>query len=101
MANPPFNLFDVLLAVVLVGGFVHGRKNGLSAELLSTAKWLTLLLLCAATYHVAGNFIARTRLFDLLACYLFGYLGMALLGFLLYFILAPPWGPQLVGHRIF
>jgi hypothetical protein len=101
MANPPFNLFDVLLAAVLVGGFVHGRKYGLSGELLSTAKWLTLLLLCAATYRLAGNLIAGTGLFDVLTCYLFAYLGIALVVFLIYSVLERRWGPKLVGTDFF
>jgi uncharacterized membrane protein required for colicin V production len=101
MANPPFNLFDVLLATVLVGGFIHGRKHGLSGELLSTAKWLTLLLLCAASYRLAGKLIAGTGLFDVLTCYLFAYLGIALVVFLLYSILERRWGPKLVGTDIF
>jgi hypothetical protein len=101
MANPPFNLFDVLLAVVLVGGFVHGRRHGLSEEILSTAKWLTLLLLCSASYHLAGKIIAGTGLFDLLTCYLFAYLGIALVVFLIFSVLERRWGSKLEGTDIF
>ena len=101
MANPPFNLFDVLLALVLVGGILHGRKHGLSTELLSTAKWVTLLLVCAVTYRAAGTLVATVGLFDLLTCYLFCYLGTALAVFLTFSILERRVGPKLVGSDIF
>ena len=101
MANLPFNLFDVLLAVILVGGVVHGRKHGLSLELLSMAKWVTLLLVCALVYGPAGNLLAGTGLFDTLTCYIFAYLGTALLVFLLFSILERRWAPKLEGSDIF
>lgn len=101
MANPPFNLFDVLLAVVLVGGIIHGRKRGLSGELLSSLKWLVLLLLCATTYGPAGSLLSSTGLFDLLTSYLFCYLGAALGVFLIFSILERRLAPKLVGSDIF
>lgn len=101
MANPPFNLFDVLLALVLVGGILHGRKHGLSAELLSTAKWVTLLLVCAVTYRAGGTLVATVGLFDLLTCYLFCYLATALAVFLMFSILERRVAPKLVGSDIF
>ena len=101
MANPPFNLFDVLLAAVLVGGIIHGRKHGLSAEFLSTVKWVTLLLVCAATYGAAGTLVASTGVFDLLTSFLFCYLGTALVIFLGFSILERRLAPKLVGSDIF
>jgi uncharacterized membrane protein required for colicin V production len=101
MANPPFNLFDILLALVLVAGIVHGRKHGLSAELLSTAKWVSLLLVCAVSYGAAGTLVASTGLFDLLTSYLLCYLGIALVVFLAFTILERRLAPKLVGSDIF
>jgi hypothetical protein len=101
MANPPFNLFDLLLVTVLVGGAVHGRKNGVSVEVLSMAKWLTLLLVCAAVYGPAGALISATGLFDVLTCYLFTYLGAALVIFLLFSVLERRMGPKLATGDIF
>lgn len=101
MANPPFNLFDILLALVLVGGIVHGRKHGLSVELLSTAKWVTLLLACAVCYRAAGTLVAATGVFDLLTCYLLCYLGTALGVFLIFSIVEKRLVPKLVGSDIF
>jgi hypothetical protein len=101
MANPPFNLFDVLLAMVLVGGIVHGRKHGVSLELLGMARWLTLLAVCAAVYGPVGSLVAESGFFDLLSCYLFSYLGAALLIFFLFSLLERRLTPKLTGSDIF
>lgn len=101
MANPPFNLFDLLLAIVLVGGIVQGRKHGISLELLSLAKWLTLILLCAVLYQPAGALMVTAGFFDLLSCYLLAYLGIALLIFLSFSILERRLVPKLTGSDIF
>lgn len=101
MANPPFNLFDVLLAFVLVAGVIQGRKHGVSLELLSMAKWLTLVLVCAAVYNPAGSLISAAGAFDLLSCYLVAYLGVALLIFLAFSILERRLVPRLTGSDIF
>lgn len=101
MANPPFNLFDVLLAIVLVGGVIHGRKHGVSLEVLGMAKWLTLVLLCALLYHPLGALVAEAGFFDLLSCYLFSYLGVALLVFFAFSVLERRLAPKLTGSDIF
>jgi hypothetical protein len=101
MANPPFNLFDVLLAIVLVGGIVHGRKQGVSLEILAMAKWLTLVLVCALVYRPLGALAAGAGFFDLLSCYLFSYLGVALLVFVLFSVLERKLVPRLTGSDIF
>jgi hypothetical protein len=101
MADLPFNLFDVLLAVVLVAGIIQGRKHGISVELPSLAKWLTLVLLCAAIYGPAGDLISATGIFDLLTCYLFGYLGVALVIFVIFSILERKYTAKLTGSDIF
>lgn len=101
MANPPFNLFDVLLVMVLVGGIVHGRRHGFSLEVLSMARWLTLVLVCAGLYHPLGGLAASTGYFDLLSCYLFSYLGVALFILVVFSILERKLKPRLTGSDIF
>jgi uncharacterized membrane protein required for colicin V production len=97
----PFNLFDILLLVVLVAGLVHGRKQGISLELPSMIKWVGLVLICAFVYGPAGNLISATGEFDLLPCYLTAYLGVALLLFLLFSILERRLISRLTGSDIF
>lgn len=101
MATVPFNLFDLLLMAVLVGGAVHGRRRGLSQECLRLCKWLVLVLACAAFYGPAGALIARSGAFSMLACYLIAYLGCALLVLLLFSILERRMASRLEGSDIF
>jgi uncharacterized membrane protein required for colicin V production len=101
MANPPFNLFDILLVMVLVGGIVHGRKHGLSLEVLSMAKWVALVVVCAGLYRPLGGLAAGTGYFDLLSCYLFSYLGLALCIFVASSVLERRLKPKLIGSDIF
>ena len=101
MANLPFNFFDVLLVAVLAAGVVQGRKHGISLELLSLCKWLTLLAVCAAVYGRLGALISSVGAFDLLSCYLFSYLGVALVVLLLFSILERRYVPKLSESDIF
>jgi hypothetical protein len=101
MANPPFNLFDILLVIVLVGGIIHGRKHGVCLEVLSMAKWLTLVLVCAVVYRPVGALVAAADFFDLLSCYLLAYLGAALVVFLGFSVLERRLAPKLTGSDIF
>jgi uncharacterized membrane protein required for colicin V production len=101
MANLPFNLFDILLVIILVAGIIQGRKHGISLELLGMTKWLTLVLVCAALYGPAGNLISWVGDFDLLSCYLFAYMAVALLLFLLFSIVERRVVPKLTGSDIF
>jgi hypothetical protein len=99
--NLPINLFDFLLLAVLIAGVLRGRKHGLSAELLSSVKWLALLLVCAAVYAPAGAALAEAGSFDLLSAYLLTYLGAALAIFLIFSIIERRLGPKLSGSDIF
>src|SRR6202022_989006 len=101
MANPAFNLFDVLLVVVLIGGIVHGRKHGASLELLSMMKWVALVLVGGAISRPGGPLVAQTGVFDVLTSYLFVYLGSALVIFLFFSILERRLVPKLTGSDIF
>jgi hypothetical protein len=69
--------------------------------LLSTAKWVSLLLVCAASYGAAGTLVASTGLFDLLSSYLLCYLAIAAVVFLAFTILERRLAPKLVGSDIF
>src|ERR1041385_4342703 len=58
MTELPFNLFDILLGAVLVAGLIHGRKHGLSRELVGLVKWIALLLGSALIYQPVGKILA-------------------------------------------
>ena len=97
----PINLFDILLVIVLAAGVMAGRRHGLSQELLSVLKWVTLLFGCAAIYEPAGTMIAEYGEFDLLSAFLLSYLSAALLIFLLFSLLERRLAPKLGRSDIF
>jgi len=65
------------------------------------AKWATLVLICAGLYHPLGWWAAESGYFDLLSCYLFAYLGVALLIFVVFSVLERKLKPKLTGSDIF
>jgi uncharacterized membrane protein required for colicin V production len=72
------NLFDLLLVLILVGGIVHGRKRGMSGEVLGLLKWLSILLGGAAIYQPMGNLLAQSTGISVVTACLIVYLGAAL-----------------------
>ena len=79
----PINVFDLTLIVVMIAGLYAGRKHGMSQELISVFKWLTVLMVCAVVYQPAGNFFkGMTSMFGLLFCYILAYvvIGAAIVG---------------------
>jgi hypothetical protein len=97
----PFNLFDVLLVLVLLGGIFHGRKHGFSEEMLCSIKWLVVLFGCATLYQPTGTAIAESGAFDLLSGYIIAYLGLALAIFLIFSFVERRLAPKLLGSDIF
>jgi uncharacterized membrane protein required for colicin V production len=101
MSTLPFNLFDILLVVVMAAGVVRGRRIGISQELPGMIKWVCLMLVCAIVYKPAGLLVSAFGEFDLLPCYLSAYLGLALLMFLLFSILERRLLPRLMENDFF
>lgn len=54
----PFSWFDILVLMVMLAGFVRGRKRGLSGELLSLMKWLAVIVLGNLYYEPLGDWLA-------------------------------------------
>lgn len=99
--NLPFNLFDLLFGAVLVAGLLRGRKRGFSREWLSLFKWLALLLIGAAAYGPAGDFLAGNGRVDLLSAYLLAYVGIALVIFVAFALIRRRLSSKLEGSDIF
>jgi uncharacterized membrane protein required for colicin V production len=98
----PFNLFDLMVVLVLCAGIFRGRKHGMSEELLSLLKWLAIVVVCGTLYPVGADLIFQfTRMFSKLTCYLMAYLGGALLIFLVFVWLKQGLGGKLLGSDIF
>ena len=84
MPDLPINLFDVTLLAIFVAGIMRGRKRGLSDQLLSLTKWLTILIGCAFLYEPVSRMIAQAGFFDQPSASLMAYLGLALLVLLIF-----------------
>jgi len=69
-----FNWFDIMVLLVLLGGVIHGRKRGISGELLEVLQWLLIVVVAALLYEPAGNFISNFSHMSLLPSYLISYL---------------------------
>jgi len=98
----PFNAFDVFLVVILVAGVFKGRKQGMSAELLSLLKWLTILFVCALAYEPLGSLFGQTTtVFSKISCYVMAYAGSALVVVALFVAVNRSLGGKLIGSDIF
>jgi uncharacterized membrane protein required for colicin V production len=98
----PFNLFDVVVLLVLAAGLLAGRKHGMSEELLSLLKWLAIVFVCGTLYPVGADLIGQfTRMFSKLTCYLIAYIGGALIIYLVFVWLKRGFGGKLLGSDIF
>jgi len=98
----PVNFFDVAVVAILVGGLIHGRKRGMSGELLNLLKWLAVVLVCSFTYEPIGQFLVRSSdLFSPLSAYLSAYVVVAGLIVLLFAGINRALGGKLLGSDIF
>src|SRR5262245_17164338 len=98
----PVGAFDFILVALLTLGVYRGRKHGMSEELLSLAKWLVILFVCAMVYEPVGKFFAQeTRVFSLFTCYVLAYVSVALVVLILFAGLKRAIGGKLIGSDIF
>jgi uncharacterized membrane protein required for colicin V production len=105
-----FNWFDVALVALLIFGFWRGRKRGMTKELLPTLQWIAILL-AAGFGHIfvadwleqrgyvrqvfGGHFNERT------AALMSGYLGIALIIFVVFTVLKRKFSSKLEGSSFF
>ncbi|HVV01410.1 MAG TPA: CvpA family protein, partial [Verrucomicrobiae bacterium] len=102
MTQLPFNGFDVMLVLILAAGLVKGRKAGMSGELLSLTKWLTIVFVCAMAYEPVGSFFNQeTSIFSMLSCYLMAYVGAALFVVLIFMGIQRGLHGKLLGSDVF
>ncbi len=82
-------------AAVLATGVWHGRKRGISQELLDVLQWLTMVVVSALYYEPLGRLAASNSSLSLLMAYILAYLaiiGLVKLGF--------SYIKQLIGDKI-
>jgi hypothetical protein len=97
----PFNWFDLVILIVVFVGVAHGRKQGISEELLGVLQWLVIMLGCALLYRPLGEQLSASSVFSLLSSYLMAYLGVALAIAFGFTFLKKGLGGKLVGSDAF
>ena len=97
----PINAFDCVVIFVLGFGLMTGRKHGMSEELFGLLKWLAVTIGCAMLYQPAGQWLANSTPFSLLASFLFVYTGAALLILGIFAFFKHRLGGKLVGSDLF
>lgn len=99
--NLNFNYIDAIVLVLLIVGIFHGRKRGLSEELLTFVQWLVILFGGAVIYQPLGQMLAGVAPLSTLTCYLLVYLAFAGLVKLIFVQIQKAVGEKLVGSNVF
>lgn len=70
--------FDFVVIIVLILGFIRGRKRGMSQEILDLTQWLCIVGLGAFLYKPLGGELSRMASMNLAYSYVVSYAGLAL-----------------------
>ena len=97
----PVNWFDLILLIILLIGIQRGRKRGMSEELMTLLRWLTLVAVCGLLYAPVGKAITDATVFNLLSGYLIAYLALALCVAIFFSFLKRAVGGKLTGSDLF
>ena len=98
----PVNWFDLMILIVLLVGLQRGRKRGMSEELMTLLRWVTLVAVCALFYMPIGRMLeSQSNVFNLLQAYLMAYVALALGVAIVFSLLKRAIGGKLIGSDIF
>ena len=92
---------DLLVVGLLVVGVLHGRKRGMSEELLDIIKWSLIVGLAGLLYEPGGRWLSQISAFTLLSSYIFSYLIIAVLIFSFFVFIKRKVGEKLIGSDVF
>jgi len=101
LTNLPVGWFDGVLVVVLIAGFLRGRKHGMTKEVLPMFQWLAIVLLGGLAYEMAGQLFMNLANLKITAAYILGYLSLAFLVYLAFVLLNKVLTPRLAGSNFF
>lgn len=97
----PINFFDVLVLAVLVAGLIHGRKRGMTGEMVSSLKWLLIVVVCAVVYQPVGKGLVEMRALSIFAAYMLAYLTAAFVLLVVFALFEKRWRTKLEGRDTF
>jgi uncharacterized membrane protein required for colicin V production len=101
LGHLPINWFDLVVMALLLLGILHGRKSGMSAELLPLLEWLCIVGAGAFLYEILGQALAGYTRVGPLYCYLVAYIGVAIGAKVAFSVLKRLFGGKLVGSDVF
>ncbi|MBA4150622.1 MAG: CvpA family protein [Verrucomicrobia bacterium] len=98
-----FNWFDLLVVVLLAVGIFHGRKRGMSLELLPLFELLVIVVVGAKIYSLFGTKLSEwtNGTMSLLASFIGAYILFGLVTHMIFTRLKRAVGEKLVGGDIF
>src|SRR4051794_18633279 len=77
-AGIPLSWIDFVTVIVLLVGFLRGRKRGLSEEILDTTMWIAIVALGALFYRTLADLMAMKPMFSRLTYCVSAYIVIAL-----------------------
>lgn len=99
--SPSFGWFDVVVILVLGFGLFRGRRNGIAKELVPTAMWITLVLVCGLCYSMAAQlFINAAGLGKVLSCIL-AYVILAVVVYVVFSLINRAVTAKLAASNVF
>ena len=98
-----FNLvwFDVVVAILVIVGFVVGKKRGMSLELLDVFQWLLIVVVASLYYAPLAAMLSSLAGLGRLASNLICYITIAVLIKVAFTAIKTAVGEKLVGSDIF
>lgn len=101
MKNLPFSWFDILAFIVLVVGLFHGKKRGMSGELVDLMCALTLVLLPPLYYEPLAKLLNQHARITLFWANIISFLIIIFAVFTVVGIIKSKMGDKLVGSELF
>ncbi len=99
--NFNFAWFDAFAFIVLVVGLFHGKKRGMTNELLDVFKWLLVVVISALYYEWPGNFLVEFAKLSRFYAYLLSYCAIALVIHSVFSVIKTKFGVKILGSDIF
>lgn len=101
MKNLSVNWFDLVAVIMLVIGFIRGRKRGMSEELLDVLQWLIIVVVSALLYAPLGKFVSSFTHMSLLLSYITSYVVIAIAIKLVFTVIKRGVGEKIIGSDVF
>ena len=99
--NFNFAWFDLFAFIVLVIGLFHGRKRGMTNELLDVFKWLLVVVVSALYYEWPGDLIVKFGKLSRFHACLLSYCAIAFAIHSVFAVIKTKFGLKIVGSDIF